>query len=134
MEGTEFTRFGQLLGQKAAVDPTRVALFTSKDERARTGLYFVADLDTPVAQLPTGSVAILELLVEDDKKPQEFRFDIPKIGSHQKRTKTLYLGLTEAPFNTLNKKDLPKILAWKIIVQDSQGKELAASTSPLWQY
>lgn len=129
MDHTAFTRFGELLGHDGATDPTRVALFSNPKEHG--GLFFVTELDTQVTNLPTGTVALLEVLVDKEQKPIETRFEIPASKSH---SKTLYLGLTQAPFNSRNKNDLPRILAWKVSILDSKGEVLASAPSAVWQY
>lgn len=129
MDHTAFTRFGQLLGHDGATDPTRVALFS--DAKSHDGLFFVTELDTQIGQLPAGTIAVLEVMVEKEQKPLETRFEIPASKSH---SKTLYLGLTQAPFNSCNKRDLPRILAWKVSLLDAEGKVLSAAPSAVWQY
>lgn len=129
MTRADFTRFGELLGDKNAVDPTRVALFS--DPKQHGGLFFVTELDTQIGQLPAGTVAQLEVMFDKDAKPANYRFEIPENKSH---SKILYLGLTHSPFNSPNKKDLPRILAWKVSILDAKGAVLSSAPSAVWEY
>ena len=128
MEGFEFTRMANLMGDKEATDPTRVAVATNPKEKS--GIYFEAELNQTVASLPAGSVAVVEVLVDADRAPRTFKLPVPATKNN---SKVLYLGLTDAPFVHATKKS-PHLLAWKISILDKDGKTLAEAPSALWQY
>ncbi len=129
-----FTRLCDLFGHPKE-NPTRLALFSNPNEHA--GLYFNTTLDTRVSKIPAGTLAQVELLMEGDGQAQTFRFEIPPT---QNRSKHLYLGITDEPFATLGREGASgprsrlQILAWKVSLLDKDGKVLASSASPLWEY
>ena len=127
MDAIAFTRFGELLGLRGIADPTRVVLFN--DSKSKKGLFFETELDTQVSQLPAGSVAVLEIITEDEKQPIEFKYPIPTVKSS---AKALYLGVTSEPFNTTERKELPRLLAWRVSILNAKGEVLARAPSAVW--
>jgi hypothetical protein len=136
MENTAFTRLGEFFGLHP-VDPTRVVIFSNP--KAHAGLFFEAELDAPISKIPAGSSALLEIFIKDDQAPRKFNFAIPETKPEAKsKARALYLGLTDAPFSDMSSnkdaKSKVDILAWKISIVDRDGKVLASSASPMWQY
>lgn len=132
MASTSFVRLGDFLGchskPLAENNPTRFTLLTNRENH--NGLFFEAELDTPVSKLPEGSTVLLELLLNGDRTAREFKFTIPATHSH---ARAIYLGVTEDSFADISKSSMPHILAWKISILDFTGKVLASSPSALWQ-
>ena len=130
-----FTSFGELLGFHTS-DPTRLVLFS--DPKNHEGLYFNVTLDAKLSGVPEGTVARVEVILEDENTPREFRFSVPANKNHSHH---LYLGLTSEPFTTLRMDRIPSkkkarqhLLAWRISLLDASGKILCASASPLWEH
>ena len=100
----------------------QVVLRTDKD---RAGLYFVLELNHPLANLPENSSVLIRVIRSDHPEAKLYKLELPRKTTERSE---ILLGITGSDWNS------PKIkpVAWRIELQDQNGKLLAAKQSFLW--
>lgn len=128
MPQADNVRLGEFFGIGKKSTPIRSTLYS--DSASRAGLFFTADLDTKLKNIPAGTVAQVEVIFEGDRAARVFKFDLAPVATSDH--KILYLGLTAPEYR--DKKTAPHLLAWKVSLLDAEGKTLSESHSKVWQY
>ncbi len=101
-------------------------LIVRTQEGARAGQYFILTLNQNVRALPKNARLKLEIITSESTQEKEFLLPLP---SSIPRTREIFAGITGSdwPQNEI------KILAWRLTVQDDQGKFIADKESFLWK-
>jgi hypothetical protein len=98
-------------------------LRTTPEERA--GVYIDIRLDEKVAELPSGSNAILHVVFDNNRNPQIFTFPIK---GEKLDTKKVLLGITGDQW-----KNKPKSIAWLLELRDASNNVICSKKSFLWE-
>ena len=98
-----------------------------RTDEGRAGLYFVLEFSQPLLTIPANSSVLIRVIRSDYPEAKLYKFEIPR--KTNKRSEVL-LGITG------NDWDSPEIkpLAWRIELQDKNGKLLVAKQSFLWEH
>ena len=93
--------------------------------KGRAGLYFVLELNHPLFNLPEKSSVLVRVIRSDHPEAKLYKFELPrkKISGSE-----ILLGITGTDWNSSEIKPV----AWRIELQDKNGKLLAAKQSFLW--
>ena len=93
--------------------------------KGRAGLYFVLELNHPLFNLPEKSSALVRVIRSDHPEAKLYKFELPrkKISGSE-----ILLGITGTDWNSSEIKPV----AWRIELQDKNGKLRAAKHSFLW--
>jgi len=96
-----------------------------RTDKGRAGLYFVMELNQPVAKLPENSTVLIRVIRSDHPEEKLYKFVIPSKGTERSE---LLLGITGKDWKS------PEIkpVAWRIELQDKNAKLLAVKQSFLW--
>ena len=121
-EAKDFQRLSEFFTGKEYSD-NRLILRTTNDER--DGVYVDIALDCDASELPSGSVAILDVVFENNRNSQSFTFPITETPMNTSR---IMFGITGKEW-----KEQPKVIAWKLEIHDSSGNLLCDYKSFLWE-
>ncbi len=120
----DFTRISEYFTGEENAHGYRLVLRTNPDQRA--GVYFAASFSDDLSSLPDGSIAILDILFEDQDDIRSYSFPLPEDRSGKR---VLYLGLTGQ-----NEPKNPKqIMAWKMRIIDASKQTMIEKESYLWR-
>ena len=96
-----------------------------RTDKGRAGLYFVLELNQPLARLPENSSVLIRVIRSDHPEAKQYKLEVPRESTERSE---ILLGITGNDWNS------PEIkpVAWRIELQDKNGKLLAAKQSFLW--
>ncbi len=96
-----------------------------RTNKGRAGLYFVLELNHSLARLPENSSVLIRVIRSDHPEAKRYELELPRKTTERRE---ILLGITGGDWNS------PKIkpVAWRIELQDKNGKLLAAKQSFLW--
>ena len=96
-----------------------------RTDKGRAGLYFVLELNHSLARLPENSSVLIRVIRSDHPEAKRYELELPRKTTERRE---ILLGITGSDWNS------PKIkpVAWRIELQDKNGKLLAAKQSFLW--
>ena len=96
-----------------------------RTNKGRAGLYFVLELNHSLARLPENSSVLIRVIRSDHPEAKRYELELPRKTTERRE---ILLGITGSDWNS------PKIkpVAWRIELQDKNGKLLAAKQSFLW--
>lgn len=98
-----------------------------RTDDARSGLYFVIELDTRLADFPPDAVLRLELIPLGEPQATVFTLDL---SGERGRSRELYAGVTGTDWP--EETGMP--VAWRMTFLDGSGRELAQRQSFLWEF
>lgn len=119
----DFKYIGEYFSGKESYSD-RVVIRT--DANQRNGLYWIVSFEKELSTLPKDSVLFLQYVRPGSPEVLTEVFPLP---SEVGKRKLIYAGITDESWA---KKDTYPT-AWKLILKDRQGKELASSQSYLWE-
>jgi hypothetical protein len=96
-----------------------------RTDKARSGLYFVLELNQPLAKLPENSSVLIRVIRSDHPEAKLYKLEVPRETTERSE---VLLGITGNDWNS------PEIkpVAWRIELQDKAGKLIASKQSFLW--
>jgi len=96
-----------------------------RTNKGRAGLYFVLELNHSLARPPENSSVLIRVIRSDHPEAKRYELELPRKTTERRE---ILLGITGGDWNS------PKIkpVAWRIELQDKNGKLLAAKQSFLW--
>ncbi len=108
-----------------AENPGRRLIVRSQPE-ARAGEYFVITLRENAAFHPEFAKIKIELFTNGSADKTEFVLPLPK---KLPKTKEIFAGITGADWPNSE----TEILAWRLVIQDAKGNDIAEKESFLWK-
>ena len=95
-----------------------------RTDKGRAGLYFVLELNHSLANLPENSSVLIRVIRSDHPEAKRYKLELPRKTTERRE---ILLGITGGDWNS------PKIkpVAWRIELQDKNGKLLPQAKLPL---
>ena len=109
------------------VENTGRRLILRTNPEMRAGMYFILSLDKPADQLPQDCRIRIETIGSGSPEIQTFTLFFPNdAGNHRE----VFAGLTGADWPGPDQ----ELVAWKIILEDGDGRSLLERQSFLWEF
>jgi hypothetical protein len=96
-----------------------------RTRNARSGLYFVLELNEALEKLPENCEVFVEVVRSDGPEAKLYKLSIP---NQRKGRKEVLLGITGEDWDSRQIKPV----AWRIEIKDSAGNLIASKQSFLW--